>query len=291
MAIPFIGLFIVLVFWGIIPTPLNMQSTDEEKEYNLENLWQEQAYRQIIEYTEEHLNKDPLSYKDLVYRGFSLFYEALLQMEVEDKLEMLETSIINLRRALLVENEDLRPQIQYILGKAYFHRGKFYTDLAIEYLEKAKSNGYTAKDIDEYLGLSYSQIEDYPKSVEHFQKALRRRPSDLLHLTLAQTFFKMQELNKAEEHLVKSIEMTGDPELKKKARFLLGDIYQESGAYEKAETQYLRIIEADNKSADAHFYLGEIYQQTGEDVKARAQWRATLRIDPSHYGARLRLYN
>jgi tetratricopeptide (TPR) repeat protein len=58
----------------------------------------------------------------------------------------------------------------------------------------------------------------------------------------------------------------------------------------KAEEQYKEIIKLNPKSANAYFNLGEIYNQLNDMVKARSYWRETLKIDPSHYGAKLRYY-
>ena len=70
----------------------------------------------------------------------------------------------------------------------------------------------------------------------------------------------------------------------------MGKMYFDANMLTKAEDQYKKIIEINPASADAHYFLGEIYLKYGKEVEARAEWRKAEKIDPSHYGARLRLY-
>jgi len=198
-----------------------------------------------------------------------------------------------LRKALLQKSNALTPSIYYVLGKAYYFKGKFYLDLAIKYLNKSVEDGYSGEDTYEYLGLSYSDLGEYDKAAGYFQKAIAQRPSGLLLFILAQTYYKAGNNKSAEEYLLRAVNTargTKDTSVEEQARFLLGKIFTDQKAFFKAEDQYKQILDVDPKSADAHYYLGDIYSLMNENVKARAEWREALRIDPSHWGARLKLY-
>ena len=262
-------------------------------EQRLSVLWKEQKYSEIATQAAQVLADRPLDENALMYAGFAYFYEGVDASSLENRIPLFDKSIVYLRRALLLKDNPQTPSVNYVLGKAYYQKGKYYLDLAIEYLNKSIEEGYIARDTYEYLGLAYSDLEDYTKAAGYFQKAIAQKPTGLLLFILAQTYYRADDTTEAEQYLLRAVNMaqsTKDTSVEEQARFLLGKIYSDRKDYFKAEDQYLRILEIDAKSADAHYYLGDLYTQLNEPVKARAEWRAALRIDPSHYGARLKLY-
>ncbi len=253
-------------------------------------LWDKKKYDEIIEYCAAALQDQPLNLQALVFSGFSYFYKGAAQFNLEDRIPLMDRAIVNLRKAMLVENQDVAGSIRYILAKAYYHKGKFYTDETILNMEESISMGYIGDDSYEYLGLAYLNLGDYPKGVENFLKAAERNPSDTLYLVLGQSYYKLNDLAKAEEYLIWTLNSTKDIILEQKSRMLLGQIYFETEKKLKAEEQYRRILELNPRSADAHYHLGEIYEALQDKVKARYEWRKALEIDPYHFGARLKLY-
>lgn len=262
-------------------------------EQQLSVLWQEQRYQTINQQAGYLLERRPLDLKALEYDGFSYFYEGMAASTLQEKLSLIDKSIIELRRSLLIKDNPQTASVNYVLGKAYYQKGKYYLDLAIRYLNKSVEEGYIREDTYEYLGLAYSDLGDYSTAAGYFQKAVAQKPSGLLLFILAQTYYREDDLSKAEQYLLRAVNTAQeekDTSTEIQARFLLGTIYSGRKDYFKAEEQYKRILQIDANSADAHFFLGELYSKLNEAVKARAEWRATLQIDPGHYGARLKLY-
>ena len=136
----------------------------------------------------------------------------------------------------------------------------------------------------------YSRIGKYDKSIEYYLKAVEDKPSDMLYLVLAQTYYQLGNQDEAEGYLEITLSETEDFSIEQKARYLLGNILIENEEYEKAEQEYKRILEKNEKAADAHYYLGDIYDRMGDSIKARYEWRKCLEIDAYHYGAKLKLY-
>jgi tetratricopeptide (TPR) repeat protein len=264
-------------------------STDPEVT-DIETLWENQHYETINEECEAILSEDPMNQKALIYNGFSYFYRGASQYSLEEKIPLFDNAIINLRRALLVCSDDIRGKVKYITGKSYYQKGKFYSDLAIKYLEESGEDGYTGDDTFEYLGLLYSRIGKYETSADYYNKAIERNPSDMLYLVLAQTYYQLEDSEKAEEYLIWTLNKTEDFSIEQKARYLLGNILIENEEYEKAVGEFEKIIEKNEKAADAHYYLGDIYDRMGDSAKARYEWRKCLEIDSYHYGAKLKLY-
>ncbi len=248
-------------------------------------------YEGINRILEPVLTENPLNQEALIYNGFSFFYRGIAKFTLEDKIPLFNEAIENLRKADIQNDYPLKGSVRYILAKTYYHKGRYYADLSVEYMLSALELGYTGEDSYEYLGLAYSELAEYENSVIYFEKALEQKQSDTLYLVLGQTYFTMEDFVKAEETLMRCINAGDDPGTLQKARFLLGRIYFNRGEYLKAEDQYREILKKNPGSADSHYYLGSIYAELNDNIKARAEWRKALEIDPTHHGARQKLYN
>ena len=263
---------------------------DTEPAGSLDVLWEGQRYEEINALCEQLLAEDPLRINALLYNGFSYFYRGVNQFSFEEKIALFDRCVANLRKAILFDLGETRGRAFYVLGKAYYYKGKYYADLTIEYLQAAEEHGYVGDDSYEYLGLAYTILGDYEKSAESFLKAVTHEPTDIRYLALAQAYFNQGLADRSEEYLLRTLNKTEDPAVEERTRFLLGKIYMETEQLAKAEDQYKRILDKDPDSADAYFFLGEIYLKYKRDTEARYYWRRAHMIDASHYGARLRLF-
>jgi len=262
----------------------------EQDSQPLSELWQNRLYEEVISRCDEQLENDPLDPTLLAYRGFAYFYKGVSEVTLEERIPYLDEAIVCLRRSKLERAGSWSAEVDYILGKAYYHKGKYYYDLTLEYLQAALAAGYQREDIYDYLGLAATQLDRLEEGLGYFQQALEINPTDLLLLTIGQTYFQAELKQEAEEYLLRAINKTEDAAVEIRARFLLGQMYFDREDYFKAEDQYMQILKLDPNSSDAYYYLGEIYSNMNDPVKARANWRKALVIDPSHYGARLRYY-
>lgn len=260
----------------------------KENEVSLNKLWNNKNYDEIIRICNEKLVKYPLHSLYLTYKGFSYFYKA--KRDSLEKEEHLTESILVLRKAKLSKNSHLEGEIDYILGLAYFLKGKYYYDLSIEYMLSSIENNYTGIDTYRCLGLAYGGFGDAQKELEYFLKALEQEETGYSLLSVGEAYLKKNNYRQAEEYLLRALNKTEELEIIQQCRFKLGEIYMEQEDYLKSEEQYKEIIKLNKASANAHFYLGEVYDKLNDKVKARAEWREALRIDPSHYGAKLRYY-
>jgi tetratricopeptide (TPR) repeat protein len=262
----------------------------ESEPLPLSELWDNRLYEEIVTRCDERLEQEPLDTQALVFRGFSYFYRAVSEVTLEERIPFLEEAIVSLRRALLAADNPWETETEYVLGKAYYHRGKYYYDLSIDYLSRSLEAGYRAEDTYEYLGLASTQLDRTEEGLRYFHQALESNPSDLLLLMIGQSYLQLSRTEEAEEYLLRALNKTEDAAVEKRCRFFLGQLYFDRQDYFKAEKEYRQIVEMDPNSAEAHFNLGEIYLRMNDPVRARAEWRKTLVIDPSHYGARLRYY-
>jgi tetratricopeptide (TPR) repeat protein len=262
----------------------------EQDLQSLGELWQNRLYDEVIERCDAQLQSNPLDPTLLAYRGFAYFYKAVSEVTLEERIPYLDEAIFTLRRSKLSSAGSWAAETDYVLGKAYYHKGKYYYDLTLRYLEEALALGYQREDIYDYLGLAATQLDQPEEGLEYFHKALEINPTDLLLLTVGQTYLQLEKKHEAEEYLLRALNKTEDAAVEIRVRFLLGQIYFEREDYFKAEAQYNAILKRNPDSSDAYYYLGEIYFKMNDPIKARANWRKALVIDPSHYGARLRYY-
>jgi tetratricopeptide (TPR) repeat protein len=256
----------------------------------LPDLFRAERYDETITAADAILAGDPLNPVALSYKGFASFYKSVSQDAAEERMPWLDEAVVALRRARLA-GTPFPGEADYVLGKAYFNKGKFYYDLAIASIQSSVARGYVQKDSYEYIGQAWSQLGDYPRAIDAFLLALKDDPGDLLLLTIGQTYYQMKRTSDAVDYLLRTLNKTEDKEIEERARFLLGGIYLDGGELFKAEEQFTAIVRVDSKSADAHYDLGEVYAKMNDPVKARAEWRSALIIDPSHYGAKLRYYS
>jgi tetratricopeptide (TPR) repeat protein len=259
-----------------------------EKDQGITRLWNNKNYDEIITTYETKLKKNPLNPLYLAYAGFSYFYKS--KTDSDEKEDLLSKSIFLLRKSRLLKKIYLKGEIDYILGLAYFLKGKYYYNLSIKYMMLSLANNYKGIDTYRCLGLAYGGIGDAEKELEYFLKALEQEETAYALLSVGEAYMKKNNYEKAEEYFQRSLNKTDDNNVAEQSRFKLGEIYMERKEYLKAEEQYLEILAINKKSANAHFYLGEVYDKLNDKVKARAEWRETLKIDPTHYGAKLRYY-
>lgn len=251
--------------------------------------WKQYDYQRVYELTHLILEDNPFNNFALTYQGYSCFYLAVSQLENSAAQNYLDDCINSLRVALLKANKNLKPQLQYVLGKAYFYKNTvssyYYSDLAVKYLLLAKKNGYKADDISEYLGLSYAALGMTMESISAFSEALLIRESDSLLLSIAEQYSKAGQNAAAKQYLFRVTNDCKDETLVLKGMNLLGSILISEEKYDEAKVLYENILKKNKNLGDAYYGLGVIYEKQGDLVKARSEWRKALRVQVNHNGA------
>jgi tetratricopeptide (TPR) repeat protein len=250
--------------------------------------WEAKRWNEVLAASQSSLASAPLDPFYLTFRGLAAFYKAAELPDGEDRTALLDDSIATIRKAKAVGGRMPRAQAEYVLGKAYFHKGKYYYDEAIKFLESSIVAGYEGADSREYLALAYAGLNDKVKAIANFDAALLKSRSELL-LAAGKAFLDSGNGTKAESLLKESLAIGTDALTREKCLFILADIYHSRGDSITAEAQYDLILEKNPESADAHFRLGILYQERGDPVRARAAWRRAIAIDPMHAASRQKL--
>ena len=288
---------IIVILAALIPLAyLNIMGKRGPDRKELLQLWESSAFDEVFLISEEQLAQKPLDYFLLTTHGFSAYQLAMAQINSFNMLIFIDNCIWSLRKALLFKEGLNDGRLFYVLGKAYYYKGTGYGDLAVRYLEKARSIGFYSRDISEYLGLTYASIRDYRSSVEAFSRYLHSpienndfSPSDMLLLSIATSYIALGEDEIAQAYLVQCLDTSKDSNLVSIAHLNLGEILSRRGDLAGAEAQYIKVIEGGGDNAEARYLLGELYNTKGETIRARAEWRRAIQIDPSHRLARARL--
>lgn len=289
-----IAVLIILGAIYIVTHYLNLHKDDKITLDKITEKWEEYDYSAVYEMGKQFLQEDYYNNKVLTYYAYACFFLSVSQTDTSVAQDYLDESINNLRLALYDAEDNLKPQLQYMLGKAYFYKNTissyYYADLAVKYLTMAKQNGYETDDISEYLGLSYAALGMTMESISAFTGALQVRESDYLLLSIAEQYYKAKEYNASEQYLYRIINNSEDNELIIKSKLLLGNIYLDKEDYDNAIKEFEDIIDNFENSPDAHFGIGLVYEKQNNLVKARAEWRKTLKLQGNHAGAMKKIY-
>jgi len=275
----------------------------ERKE--LLRFWESGSYNEVYNRSQTVLAIRPLDYFLLTMHGFSAYQMGISQINNLNAERYFDDCVRSLRKALLLKNSLNDGRLYYVLGKAYSYQGESYADLSVKYLEEAVRLSYNARDIPEYLGLAYAAVGDYHNSVAAFAEALimqnweengtsdedssGERPSGLLLLSIARSYFALGEFEQARAYLQRCVEISPDSRTVISARLLLSNLLQKIGDNNGAKQQLTVILGEAGENAEAHYQLGELYALQGETTRARAEWRMALDVDPAHLKARARL--
>lgn len=269
---------------------INAKLHSDSSVISLYEKWDVYDYQGVYDISANILKEKPFTNAALMLHGYAAFFLSLSETDTTNAQNLLDEAINGMRLALLTAKNKTIPQLEYMLGKAYFYKNTFssyyyYADLAVQYLTRARKDGYKADDIPEFLGLSYASLDMTMESISAFTEALLVRESDLLLLSIAEQYYKAGQSVAAEQYLYRISQDCKDEKILVRSYLLHGQIYTEQEKYAEAEKELQTILEKNENSTDAYYYLGVIYEKQGDSVKARSQWRRALRIQPNHAGA------
>ena len=287
-------IFIVLVliiglgvfFLGLQNRTVHLPFADEGVSYS--EMWEKKQYAEIISYGGTVLEKNPMDRNTLIFTGYANFYQGISILDMEERNACMEKAVVLLRQALLTGGKE-NTDVMYVLGKAYYHLGYFYCDLAIKYLNEALNRHCESKDIYEYLGLAYSKLDMWSHAIENFEKSMEVNPSDVLTLTLAQEYIKAGNMDKAGYYLDKA--GADNAVLGEKKLILQGQRHLALREFDKAVEYFSRVLDLNPGSADAYYYIGEVYEAKGDMQKAKAHWRKAYNLNPDHHKSKLKLFS
>ncbi|TXT46994.1 MAG: hypothetical protein FD137_1160 [Spirochaetes bacterium] len=228
--------------------------------------WNQGDVQKTLELSRSGLDSNPFEPFFLSFQGIASYYLSLGKNEGDERQELLDQTVFSLRKALALNAKlSVRPQIEYVLGKAYYQKGQPWFDLALRHLQIARQKGFMANDLEQYLGLANVGLLRHAEAAVHFVRAIAVNPSDVLMLLAALSYKEMGEVEKASGFLEQAIAQAKDAVVTQRARFLSAEIALAQGRVADAEAQYEAILSADPRSAEAWYRIGTIYETRGEE--------------------------
>ncbi|MBN2617665.1 MAG: hypothetical protein JXR64_05060 [Spirochaetales bacterium] len=252
------------------------------QEQDLNKLWEEKKYSQIVTICDEVLETNFLELNYLFFHGISNFYLGISQISLEMKIPLINQSIVSLRKAFILADGDLEGDIAYVLGKAYYYKGENYSDLTIKYLDIALEEGYLGKDIYEFKGLAYYELGQYRKSINEFEFLPEERHSPEINYIISKAYGQIGEYNKQEKYLLEILDNSSQINVKLDSRLDLSKLYFNDGNYNKAIDQVNEILKIRADDFDAALILSKSLFLIGNESEAKKILRKLLKQKPGN---------
>jgi tetratricopeptide (TPR) repeat protein len=136
-------------------------------------------------------------------------------------------------------------------------------------------------------GLELTRQGNHLEAAKRFEASVKDDPQfALAYSRLGQTFSSLRNDDKAKEISQKAVDLSD--KLPAPERYLIQANYaQVTNDYRKAIESYENLEKVSTEDPDVHFHLGELYESTGAFDKARPELTKILAGDPKHGGALL----
>ncbi|OQY37217.1 MAG: hypothetical protein B6229_08775 [Spirochaetaceae bacterium 4572_7] len=250
------------------------------EEEDLNKLWEDKKYSRIISISEEVLTDNFLDLNYLCFNGFANFYLGISQVSLEMKIPLINQSIRSLLKAFILSEGELKGDIAYVLGKAYYYKGHNYSDLTIKYLDIAIDEGYLGKDIYEFRGLAYYELGQYRECINDFDLLPVERHSSEINYIVSESYGKLGNYIKQNEILVNIVETSSQLEVKLDSRTDLATNYFDKGLYSLAIEQLNEVRKWRGDDYYVQYLLGKSLTLIGKKKEADILFRKILRQKP-----------
>ena len=136
-------------------------------------------------------------------------------------------------------------------------------------------------------GLELVRQGNHLEATKRFEASIQADPSfALAYSRLGQTYSSLRNDEKAREYSQKAVDLS--EKLPPPERYLIeANFAQVSNDYRKATESFENLEKVSPDDADVHFHLGELYESTGAFDKARAELGKVLAADPKRVDALL----
>lgn len=217
-----------------------------------------------------------------------------------------------IRYAGLLQKADATEKVDYILGRSYYEM----EDLAngIRFLEAAAKADPANAEIPHILATAYTNMQNLKQAIPYFQKAVALDPKNArLTYEMALAYYAMNDDQNALKYMLEAgekgykkdneymqnlstalmnagkfgegLEMMKQTLAKRPTDLGLLDMLAEAcydaGKYDDAIGFYNKILEIDNKKAEALYMMGMAYQKKGKVDNGRALCDKAIAMDPS----------
>jgi arylsulfatase A-like enzyme/Tfp pilus assembly protein PilF len=138
------------------------------------------------------------------------------------------------------------------------------------------------------LAQAYKKLKKFDEAIAGFERAIQLDPRDPKpHVNLGEIFLETDDLDKAIAHLEEAISI--DPEHSSLAHNNLGAAFLKKKRLERAEEELLKALEMRPRIPDAHYNLGLLYEEKGDPKRAIEEYKKEIEIHPGAHPAHFNL--
>jgi tetratricopeptide (TPR) repeat protein len=138
------------------------------------------------------------------------------------------------------------------------------------------------------LAQAYKKLKKYDEAIAGFNRALQLDPRDPKpYVNLGEIYLGTKELDQAIASFEQAISI--DPEHSSLAHNSLGAAFLEKKMLERAEQELLKALEMRPRIPDAHYNLGLLYEEKGDIEKAIEEYKKEIEIHPAAHPAHFNL--
>ena len=217
-----------------------------------------------------------------------------------------------IKYAELVKKADASEKVAYVLGRSYYEMDDL--GKAIPQLEAATKEEPAKAEIPHFIATAYTNMQNFKQAIPYFQKAVALDAANArLTYEMALAYYGMSDdqnalkcmleagekgLKKDNEYMQnlstalmnagkfnEGLEMMKQSLAKRPSDIGLIDMIAETcynaGKFDEAINFYNKILEIDNKKADALYMMGMAYQKKGQVENGRSLCDKAIAMDPS----------
>ena len=217
-----------------------------------------------------------------------------------------------IKYAELVKKADASEKVAYVLGRSYYEMDDL--GKAIPQLEAATKEEPAKAEIPHFIATAYTNMQNFKQAIPYFQKAVALDAANArLTYEMALAYYGMSDDQNALKYMLEAgekglkkdneymqnlstalmnagkfnegLEMMKQSLAKRPSDIGLIDMIAETcynaGKFDEAINFYNKILEIDNKKADALYMMGMAYQKKGQVENGRSLCDKAIAMDPS----------
>ena len=132
--------------------------------------------------------------------------------------------------------------------------------------------------------MEYQKLENVDSAIEVFQRALERDPNyTLAYAGLGESYWQKYQATHAAEWVTRSLEACQKAAALGEGAICLGHVYNETGKYEQAGSEFQRALQVDSTSDDAYRGLAFAYEHLGKTAEAEQTYRHAIAVRPQYW--------
>ena len=217
-----------------------------------------------------------------------------------------------IKYAELVKKADASEKVACVLGRSYYEMDDL--GKAIPQLEAATKEEPAKAEIPHFIATAYTNMQNFKQAIPYFQKAVALDAANArLTYEMALAYYGMSDDQNALKYMLEAgekglkkdneymqnlstalmnagkfnegLEMMKQSLAKRPSDIGLIDMIAETcynaGKFDEAINFYNKILEIDNKKADALYMMGMAYQKKGQVENGRSLCDKAIAMDPS----------